>query len=72
MLPTCEVVGGSGSGVGGNVGWTLIKGLSAFGVLEGEGDFGNGMVVGSTSAAEGNLFSLSSGSDTSPSSSSSP
>lgn len=58
MLLAREVVdgsgSGSGSGLGGNVGWTLITGLSAFGVLEGERDFGKGTAVGSASAGVGN------------------
>ncbi len=44
----------------GGVCCTLIEGLSAFGVLEGERDAGSGTVVGSASSLGGTLFSTSS------------
>ena len=47
MLRVREVVDGSGSGSGRDINWTSTTGLSAFGVLEGERDFGKGMAVGS-------------------------
>ena len=39
----------------GSVGCTLIEGLSAFGVLEGERDAGSGTFVGSTSLSLGGI-----------------
>jgi hypothetical protein len=52
--------GSWGSGLVGSVGCTLINGLSAFGVLEGERDFGKGMTVGSASEGGSTWFSSSS------------
>ena len=64
-----EVDDGSGSGSGGDVNCTLTTGLSALGVLEGERDFGKGMVVGSASEGVGTSVSSSSDSGTCSSSS---
>lgn len=71
VLRVLEDGPGSGSGLEKNVGWRLIRGFSAFGVLEGERDFGKGTAVGSASAGVGKLFSSSSDSRASCSSSSS-
>jgi hypothetical protein len=60
---------GSVSGSGGDVNCTLTTGLSALGVLEGERDFGKGMVVGSASEGVGTSVSSSSDSGTCSSSS---
>jgi hypothetical protein len=69
--------GSWGSGSVSSVGCTLINGLSAFGVLEGERDFGKGTTVGSASEGGSTWFSSSSDSpcactSSSSSSSSSP